>query len=333
MKIFNKGTYSKLSKMLPNTILNFHAIYDNGWMDSTFEFLKRNYNIVSLTDIENYYYSDRELKNACHITFDDGDISFYTKVFPLLKKHNISASIYVSPLMAMERRNFWFQEMHGYDKTKMLSIIRDSDLLSQLPEQEHTLLSILKSMTLNDIWTVIQAYRDETGTPPKPCMNMCKEQLIELHDSDLVSIGAHTMNHPILRNESNETAAYEIKASIDGLSNMLNDKVKYFSYPNGIPNLDFTGREMDLLKQSGIKISFSTENKPFSRNDNFLSIPRNGLTYGSRYFILMKLFTGSRWDLVKRLIKGKQDKDYRIEGKEQEHQEYGGREFVSYRVS
>lgn len=301
-------------KILPNTIINFHAIYDHEWMDSTFELLKRHYNVVPIAEIESLYFKGRQLKNACHITFDDGDTSFYTKVFPLLKKHNIPASIYVSPLMARERRNFWFQEIRGYDKAKMLNIIRYNNLLGRSTEQVLPLDAALKSMTLDDIWTAIQQYRDETETPPKPCMNMTAEQLLELHDSGLVAIGAHTLNHPLLLNESNETAAYEIKASIDELGNMLNTKVKYFAYPNGIPNLDFAEREMDLLKESGITLSFSTENKSFSLRDNPLSIPRNGLTYGRQHFILMKLIAGSRWNTLKRLIKGKQEKDYRMEG-------------------
>lgn len=299
-------------KILSNTIINFHAIHDHKWMDSTFELLKRHYNVVPITGIENFYFKGRKLKNTCHITFDDGDTSFYTKVFPLLKKHNIPASIYVSPLMARERKNFWFQEIHGYDKSKMLNIIRDNNLQSSLTEQILPFDAALKSMRLDEIWMAIQRYQDETETPPKPCMNMSVEQLLELHNSGLVAIGAHTLNHPILSNENNETKAWEIKTSIDELSDMLNTKVKYFAYPNGIPNLDFDDKEMDLLKESGIALAFSTENKSFNLKDNPLSIPRNGLTYGKQYFILMKLIAGSRWDTLRRLIKGKREKDYRM---------------------
>ena len=299
-------------KILPNTIINFHAIHDEAWMDSVFALLKRHYTIVAISDIERFYYKGLQLKNSCHITFDDGDSSFYFTAFPLLKKHNIAASIYVSPHAARERSNFWFQEIRDYDKVRLMRIIADNNLLGQARTPARSLNAALKSMTIDAIWTVIRHYQKGTGTPPKACMNMTENQLREVKDSGLVTVGAHTLNHPILRNESDEKAAHEIQASIRDLGALLNTEIKYFAYPNGLPDLDFGEREMNILRQSGITLSFSTENKSFSRRCNPLSISRNGLTYGKQHFIIMKLLAGSNWEFLKRIIKGKQENDYRI---------------------
>jgi len=133
----------------------------------------------------------------------------------------------------------------------MMSIIENNNLLNKSVTQDESLNAVLKSMTLDTLWEAIYLYQDETGTPPKACLNMTEDQLCEIHDSGLVAIGAHTLKHPILRKESDETAAYEIQGSIKDLGAILNTEIKYFAYPNGVPDLDFGEREMDILKKSG----------------------------------------------------------------------------------
>lgn len=63
-------------KLLPNTIINFHAVYDEVWMEQVLVLLKKLYYPVSLKELETYYYDNKQLKKTCHITFDDGDQSF-----------------------------------------------------------------------------------------------------------------------------------------------------------------------------------------------------------------------------------------------------------------
>ena len=78
------------------------------------------------------------------------------------------------------------------------------------------------------------------------------DEILELEKSDLVTIGAHTLNHPILQNESLETSRKEITDSIIELEKLLGHKIKYFAYPNGAKALDFGMREIDILKENKI---------------------------------------------------------------------------------
>ncbi len=298
-------------KLFPSTIINFHAIYDDHWMDSIFSLLKQLYKIIPLSEVESFYYEGVKLKNTCHITFDDGDISFYNIVYPLLKKHNIPVSIYVSPKVAKERINFWFQEIREYDDHKLRSIINSNIKFSKETEEAKPTRAILKSLPVNQILAILEQYRRETNSPVKPPMNMTVDQLRELDASDLVTIGAHTLNHPILKNESDKECETEIINSIEGLSGILNKEITCFAYPNGSPGLDFDHREIDILKENNIKTAFSTENKALSRDDNPLSIPRNGISYGSNSFVLIKLLSGKRWGTIKKYLKGKQEEDHR----------------------
>jgi peptidoglycan/xylan/chitin deacetylase (PgdA/CDA1 family) len=289
-------------KILPNTIINFHAVYNQYWMEKVIILLNKMYHIVPLSSIEDFYYNGKELKNVCHITFDDGDDTFFDTVFPIIKKHNTPVSIFVSPLAINERRNFWFQEIRGYDRNFIRKLIHDKVTVSSASSLSNS--SIFKSMKLSEIWDIIKLYQKETKTNPKPCMNMNLQKILELQHSGLVHIGAHTLNHPILGNEDDETVEHEITSSVEKLRVLLNNRVSSFAYPNGKPDSDFGIREMNILKNIGIKIAFSTFNSTFSSSDNPFSIPRNGLSKGNTAFIMAKLLAGKNWELVKKVMYG-----------------------------
>jgi len=300
-------------KLFPNTIINFHKIYDKEWMESVLLYLINNYNIVALQDIESYYYNQKLLHNCCHITFDDGDRSFYTIVYPLIKKFQLPVSIYVSPKIVKTGENFWFQEIRDYNKEVLRTIINNKYPYLKNVNPKVSLNAIFKSLQLEQIWEVISEYRSIMKVVAEKRMNMSDGELIEVSNSGLVAIGAHTLNHPILANETETTAQNEIQSSILELSEILSVPVRCFAYPNGIPQIDFGKREMNFLKAMNIKLAFSTENKSFTIKDNPLSIPRNGISKGNKSFLFLKLLLGSKWDKIKKLCYGKQEDDYKKE--------------------
>ena len=69
----------------------------------------------------------------------------------------------------------------------------------------------------------------------------------QLAKSDMVSIGGHTITHPILPNCPSMIANREIVESKRMIEDRLGCEIKHFSYPNG----DFTEREMGMVKQAG----------------------------------------------------------------------------------
>jgi peptidoglycan/xylan/chitin deacetylase (PgdA/CDA1 family) len=300
-----------MSFKLPNTIINFHVIQDIDWMEQIIVLLKKHYYMVTAKDLENFYYGNLNLKHACHITVDDGDQTVYEHLFPLLMKHKIPISIYVSPYSIKTGKNFWFQEMKAMDFKLVLDFYNEKFQTRLDYVNDRQVKAILKSLKVKEINSLIDNYKKTLNQPYLDRIGMNIDQILELKDSGFVEIGAHTLSHPILKNEDEDVSRNEIKNSVDELSDILGYQVKYFAYPNGLPGVDFTDREVKILKENGIKLAFSTENKRFSNKDNPLSIPRNGLTKGSKNFVLAKLIFGNSWVQLRRMIKGKQESDYR----------------------
>lgn len=283
----------------------FHVVKDLNWFSQTIDLLKRFYNIISIEDVDAFYNQNTTYKSSCVLSFDDGDESFYYTVFPVLKKLKIPAVLYVSPKRILERENFWFQEIRGCDETKLKEIIADYLSLDHYLIRDFNKTSILKCLKINQIEEIISIYKSSTNEINKNCLLVTPEQLIEMHKSGFVTIGAHTQNHPILANENDQSSEYEISHSIKELSSLLNGEVKYFAYPNGTKNLDYSQREIDTLNKNGVSISVSTTINDYIKTDNRQEVPRIGISYGSNSFIIGKIILGRHWEKLK-----KRDNEY-----------------------
>lgn len=293
-------------------IINFHDIYDPQWFQDTIEVILESYEIVPFSTIKDFYNGEKINAKAVHLTVDDGHISTYSIIYPILKEFGLSASIFVSPKIIKEQTNFWYAECSDYDQDKLKEAI--AEILS-IPTKDLVnfyAISIMKTLPLETNWKIIKVYQNKYKVPTKNCQYISVDQLLELEQSGIFSIGAHTMDHPILANESEINSRNEISNSINELSKLLDRKIETFAYPNGSKGLDFGEREMNILKDSNIDYAFSFEFKNLSTSDNLLSIPRYGLYHGDKNFIRKKLKFGATWEPLKKIIFNNEDK-HRIE--------------------
>lgn len=297
-----------LGQFMPaNLVLTFHTVTSKDWIRNTLKTIKRIYRFISVSDIEAYYYNNEEYNNCCHICFDDGDISFYKNAYPVLKKMNIPATLFVSPKVVSDGTNYWFQELSyiiGHLDIRLVKEAICEILNCNYRRIEKCMVSsMFNCMRLSDILRVIDTLKQRYHICINKSYNIKKEQLCELKDSGIIAIGAHTINHPILSNESDDIAAKEIRASIEQLSAILGRDIKYFAYPNGIAGLDYGEREETILKENKIRLAFGTNNGFFSGKTTPLNIPRSGFIGKEKSaWILSKLFFMPIWGKIKREI-------------------------------
>jgi peptidoglycan/xylan/chitin deacetylase (PgdA/CDA1 family) len=300
------------SSILKSSIVNLHEVNSKYWLEMFFKLLKKNYSLISIDELDDLYYTNKKVSNFCHITFDDGHNSFYEIAFPLIKLYNIPVSLYISPLSATQKINFWFQEISGYDENMLKKLINEVLNFPFVKHKTIPTITYLKMLPVDLIWEIIVRYQNVTKTSRKPFLNMNMDQIKEVNKSDLVTIGAHSLTHPILSNESNNRAIKEINESIAGLEEILKIKIKYFAYPNGYPDLDFGEREIRILYNVGIRLAFSTEKKMIDVCDNPLCIPRIVTNQGHKNIILLKLIMGNHWAKLRSLIPLQEEKKIRI---------------------
>lgn len=280
-------------------IFNLHAVKDPVWLDRLILWLKSRHELVSLGDLMGRLGRREEGGEAAHISVDDGDRSFVDIIFPAIVRHRVPVSLYVSPQMVRQNGNFWFQEVERFDRDELRRMVAERCGVPASLLGGYRIDCIMKSMPVDEIHALITRYRDRTGAAAGAGRNLTVAELKEVAGSGLVEVGAHTLNHPILGNESDARSRYEIRESVRQLSEMLGRRTRYFAYPNGLPGLDFRGREMLLLEEAGIELAFTTVCRGLTRADHRLCLPRVGISDGEG---LPRLSAKMRLDRVWHLL-------------------------------
>ena len=287
-----------------NAVINFHRVTDGKSFDAVIRFLASKYELVPIDACDALCRGHAQGDKLCHITVDDGDKSFCDVIAPILSRHRVSASLFVSPRVCSQNGNYWFQEIRGYKDEELKEICAGMLGVPSGTLSQYSIDAVLKTMSIESITEVIERYQKRTGTPARPGSNMTVSDLKDIDALGLVSVGAHTMSHPILQNENDARSEYEIAESISELAALLKHEIRYFAYPNGIEGLDFGQREETILRKRGIRLAFTTESRHLSSSDDAMRIPR--IQVGNRESMLSvkaKLALGSGWNMLKR-IKG-----------------------------
>ena len=287
-----------------NAVINFHRVTDDKWFDAMLRFLASKYELVPIDALDALCRGHAQGDKMCHLTVDDGDRSCYDVIVPVLTRHKVSASLFVSPRVCAENSNYWFQEIRGYKDEELKEICAGMLGVPSGTLSRYSVDAVLKTMSIESINEAIERYQERTGTPVRPGCNITVSNLRDIDALGLVSVGAHTMSHPILQNENDARSEYEIAESISELAALLKHEIRYFAYPNGIAGLDFGQREEAILRKRGIRLAFTTECRYLSSGEDTMRIPR--IQVGDRESILSvkaKLALGSGWNTLKR-IKG-----------------------------
>ena len=95
--------------MMRSFIVMFYEVDNYKWFEDTLLYLNNRYRIINADQLIESI-SNRSFRlSQCHLSFDDGHKSFYKIVMPVLLKHKIPASLFISPQVIKDRDIYWFQ--------------------------------------------------------------------------------------------------------------------------------------------------------------------------------------------------------------------------------
>ena len=216
-------------------------------------YLKNYFKMSSLKEFISQQKVDSESTSPprCILTFDDGWSDFFTNAFPLLKKHQVPATVFLPTGFIGSENWFWTDRVahlirEGDDAIRLGLMSRDipnplSLQLSQLQGSPHTRLEkairILKACSLDSIETTISDLSEAWGiraNPPGRAF-LSWEEVEELSRSGFVEFGSHTVSHQILPTLDDETVRHELDSSRNELISRraVNQDFIPFCYPNG----------------------------------------------------------------------------------------------------
>jgi len=254
-------------------------------LEKHFAFLKKKFSIVTLEEMVCRLARGQALCRCCAITFDDGWKDTYDVAFPILKKYQVPASIFLATGYIGTDKWFWPEELNRclwmlFDMKSSQS--ETGNILKQLNIDLHETNGKNRSDLIDDVIEQFKSYHtdnreDIMKTLRSAFLDSKKERLLmswdeaaEMQKSGLVSFGAHTVNHIYLDQVEQDTARLEISSSKKVIEDHLGVPVTLFAYPNG----NYTPRTIGMLEHSGFLGAITTKRGYVDKNTSLMEMPR-----------------------------------------------------------
>jgi peptidoglycan/xylan/chitin deacetylase (PgdA/CDA1 family) len=305
---------SRRGAFQPNRLLEVTP----GFLSAVIRRLKRsNLDIVSLDEMyRRLVERDFKRRFVC-ITFDDGYRDLLQYAWPILKKDNVPFALYVPTGFPDRIGELWWVALER--------IVANNDRLGLYVdgrEERFDCISVDEKRNIYDqlYWwlrsrpteeELREAIRDLSaryGIDLKAlCDELCMtwEDIAELSRDPLVTIGAHTVNHPMLKKTSDRVARSEMEMSRAVIQSAIGIRPDHFAYPVG--DLTSAGpREFALAAELGFKTAVTTQPGVLFREHrhHLMSLPRislNGEYQQLRYLrVLMSGAATAMWNGFKR---------------------------------
>jgi peptidoglycan/xylan/chitin deacetylase (PgdA/CDA1 family) len=262
------GNYTDDPQQLSVSVQNF---------EKQISFLASNFNIASTC--EDWSKLD---KPTFTITFDDGYEDNLTNALPILEKYKVPATVFITTSFLDDQSWPYSDSLFYYfskvPKNNSFKVSISNDLFFSNEESYFKLCKIIKplpALKREEILSeIISSLNISLNDRKLPKSFLTTNQLIRLDSSPLITIGAHTENHPMLSTISKVEQRKEIAQSLTQLENILKKPIRYFAYPYGTRQ-DYNKDSVDICKELPLDKVYSNFRGHFFHGDSLLEIPRH----------------------------------------------------------
>ena len=233
--------YHRVVEQLPLEPYDRDLCVTRGTFDMHIDLLRQLFTVVPIEQIAR----SRPGGRICAITFDDGWLDNYQVAYPILKKYQVPATIFLPAAIIGTAEWFWFEAMWDL-ACKSVTHQRQDRLVSYF--QGHTpswreesltsssvlrLIGCLKLENATTLERLVQdAYKVLDITPPKDRILFNWQEAAEMGKNG-ITFGSHGLNHRILPTLNYQEKAEEINCSFSVLQEHDIPIARVFCYPNG----------------------------------------------------------------------------------------------------
>lgn len=246
----------------------FPAEVDARRFDRICTWLREWFNVLPLEEAVQLLKDGELPARALSITFDDGYADNHDIALPILARHGLSATFFVATgflnggrmwndtvVESIRRTTLKFLPLEslgltGIEKLNLTSTAQRTQAIVRLLGAIKYLVPAKRDILVSTIARLSQAHLPDN-------LMMTAGQVRGLHAAGM-TIGGHTVSHPILASLDETQALAEILQGQQHLEEILQTRVSLFAYPNGRPMQDYTARDAALVRRAGFDAAVST---------------------------------------------------------------------------
>jgi peptidoglycan/xylan/chitin deacetylase (PgdA/CDA1 family) len=243
--------------------------------------IKTRFTVLPLSDAVRRLYNGTLAAGALAITFDDGYADNLAVAAPILQRHRIPATVFISTGY-LDGRCMWNDVViEAFRSTKqpvldLTTLGLGKHLLASVEERRASIDRVLDEIKyLDNVQRElrVQEILRAAGVAAPTHLMLTRDSVRSLPDMGL-DVGAHTVNHVILAKTGSDEARREIVDAKHDLEQLLGRAVLLFAYPNGKPNNDYLGEHVRMVREAGFAAAVSTAWGAASRASDPLQLPR-----------------------------------------------------------
>jgi len=275
-------------------ILTYHRVNDDGdpffsalptaVFERQMRHVARNYRVLPLEDLVERLQRGGLPRNTLAITFDDGYRDNLTHAAPILSRLGLPATIFLATGFIGTAEVPWFDRLaHGLKKSTMDAVRTpwgDELALSGLPARMRAMertLEHFKRVPDEERHRGLDELLTALGVTDQ---RIFKNLMLSWDDVHAVrglgfTIGAHTVNHPILSRVTPQRAWTEILGSRTMIESACGAAPRAFAYPNGGTE-DYTETVKRLVREAGFTCAVTTRFGLNTSNTNPWELRRGG---------------------------------------------------------
>jgi len=225
--------------------------------------------IVSLDEACRRIREDDQSRRFVVLTFDDGYRDNLEFAWPILKRHGAPWTLFLPSAFADGSGELWWvviEEAIARNRSIAVTLGGEARVFDCADTQAKraTFATIYAYIRAQETWEASMAPVRELATTcgidmAKQCREMCMgwDEIALLAADPLVTIGAHTMTHPILSKLPEDQVRAEMAGGVRRIEEKLGIRPAHFSYPVGTP--DAAGpREFAIAGRVGFRTAVTT---------------------------------------------------------------------------
>lgn len=257
---------------------------DAARFDAVCRWLKAGFNVLPL-DVA-MALRDRGVlpPRALCITFDDGYADNHDVAMPVLLRHGLPATFFIATGF-LDGGRMWndtlIESARGSPHVQLDLRALELPGLTTLPLSTPTerlaaslrLIAACKYLEPAPRLRVVGSIAALSAAPLPDDLMMTSRQVRAMADAGM-TIGAHTVSHPILARVTDDEAARQMAESRTRLEAIVGRSVDLFAYPNGRPGQDYGARDVRLARAAGFRCAVSTAPGAADRATDAFQLPR-----------------------------------------------------------